>query len=168
MRWTPGDEVLLRLAQTALLSVDQGAVVTLNGGKSWSSWYNQPTAQLYHVAADNAFPYRVCGGQQESGSACVQSRGDDGQITFREWRPVAVEEYGYAVPDPLDPFVEHADQASVRARERWELADPPQPQSDRNRRSNDIGYLKEAGDEEGISGAPRMIADEIIGRAQGK
>ncbi len=82
---------------------DQGAVVSLNGGETWSSWYNQPTAQLYHVMADNAFPYRVCGGQQESGSACVASRGNDGQITFREWHPVGVEEYGYAAPDPLDP-----------------------------------------------------------------
>jgi len=82
---------------------DQGAVITLNGGESWSSWYNQPTAQFYHVNADNAFPYRVCGGQQESGSACVQTRGDDGRITDREWHPASVEEYGYAVPDPLDP-----------------------------------------------------------------
>jgi photosystem II stability/assembly factor-like uncharacterized protein len=86
-----------------LLVADQGAVITLNGGQSWSSWYNQSTAQLYHVMADNAFPYRVCGGQQESGSACVSSRGNDGQITFREWHPVGVEEYGYAAPDPLDP-----------------------------------------------------------------
>jgi photosystem II stability/assembly factor-like uncharacterized protein len=83
-----------------LLASDQGAVVSLNGGDSWSSWYNQPTAQLYHVNTDNDFPYRVCSGQQESGSACVSSRGNDGQITFREWHPVAVEEYGYAVPDP--------------------------------------------------------------------
>ena len=57
---------------------------------------------MYHVNADNAFPYRVCGGQQESGSACVASRGNDGMITFREWHPVGVEEYGYAVPDPLN------------------------------------------------------------------
>src|SRR6185295_3239804 len=84
---------------------DQGAIVTVNGGKTWSSWYNQPTAQMYHVSTDNAFPYRVCGGQQESGSACVQSRSDDGRITFRDWHPVAAEEYGYAVPDPLDPDV---------------------------------------------------------------
>jgi hypothetical protein len=54
---------------------------------------------------DNAFPYRVCGGQQESGSACVASRGNDGQITFREWHPVGVEEYGYVAPDPRDPDV---------------------------------------------------------------
>jgi photosystem II stability/assembly factor-like uncharacterized protein len=88
-----------------LLVSDQGAVVSLNGGESWSSWYNQPTAQLYHVNTDNDFPYRVCGGQQESGSACVSSRGNDGQITFREWHPVGVEEYGYAVPDPLHPDI---------------------------------------------------------------
>ena len=75
-----------------LIAADQGAVVTVNGGETWSSWYNQPTAQFYHVIADNAFPYRVCGGQQESGSACVASRSDDGRITFRDWRPVGVED----------------------------------------------------------------------------
>ncbi len=84
---------------------DQGAIITVNGGESWSSWYNQSTAQMYHVSADNAFPYRLCGGQQESGSACVSSRGDDGQVTMREWHPVAAEEYGYVTPDPLDPDI---------------------------------------------------------------
>ena len=88
-----------------ILASDQGAVVTLNGGETWSSWYNQPTAQIYHVNTDNDFPYRVCGGQQESGSACVASRGSDGEITFREWHPVGVEEYGYAVPDPRNPDI---------------------------------------------------------------
>lgn len=84
---------------------DQGAIITVNGGETWSSWYNQPTAQMYHVNADNAFPYRLCSGQQESGSACISSRGNDGEITMREWHPVAAEEYGYVVPDPLDPDV---------------------------------------------------------------
>jgi photosystem II stability/assembly factor-like uncharacterized protein len=88
-----------------ILASDQGAIVTVNGGETWSSWYNQPTAQMYHVNADNAFPYRLCSGQQESGSACVSSRGDDGEITIREWHPVAAEEYGYVVPDPLDPDI---------------------------------------------------------------
>jgi photosystem II stability/assembly factor-like uncharacterized protein len=88
-----------------LIGSDQGAIITVNGGQSWSSWYNQPSAQMFHVNADNAFPYRVCGGQQESGSACVWSRSDDGRITMREWHPVGVEEYGYAVPDPLDPEI---------------------------------------------------------------
>jgi len=88
-----------------MLGSDQGAVITVNGGKTWSSWYNQPTAQMYHVNADNAFPYRLCSGQQESGSACVSSRGNDGEITFRDWHPVGAEEYGYVVPDPLDPDI---------------------------------------------------------------
>ena len=88
-----------------LLVYDQGAIITVNGGKSWSSWYNQPTAQLYHVSADHAFPYRLCSGQQESGSVCISSRGNDGEITFREWHPVAAEEYGYVAADPLDPDI---------------------------------------------------------------
>jgi photosystem II stability/assembly factor-like uncharacterized protein len=88
-----------------LLASDQGAIVTVNGGETWSSWYNQPTAQFYHVTADNAFPYRLCGGQQESGSACVASRGGDGHINFRDWHPGGFEEYGYAAPDPLDPDI---------------------------------------------------------------
>jgi photosystem II stability/assembly factor-like uncharacterized protein len=95
-----------------ILGVDQGAVVTVNGGASWSTWYNQPTAQFYHVSTDNAFPYRVCGGQQESGSACVQSRGDDGRIGEREWHPVGVEEYGYVAPDPLNPDIVYGGKVS--------------------------------------------------------
>ena len=88
-----------------LLGSDQGAIVTVNGGKSWSSWYNQSTAQLYHVSADNTFPYRLYSGQQESGSVGTKSRGDEGEITFRDWQPVAAEEYGYVVADPLDPDI---------------------------------------------------------------
>src|SRR5919202_368232 len=88
-----------------LLGSDQGAIISVNGGKTWSSWYNQATAQLYHVGADNAFPYSVCSGQQESGSVCIASRGNDGEITFREWHPVAAEEYGYVTPDPTDPNI---------------------------------------------------------------
>jgi photosystem II stability/assembly factor-like uncharacterized protein len=88
-----------------LLGSDQGAIVTVNGGQSWSSWYNQPTAQLYHVSADNEFPYRLYSGQQESGSVAIASRGNNGAITFRDWHPVAAEEYGYVVADPLDPDI---------------------------------------------------------------
>jgi photosystem II stability/assembly factor-like uncharacterized protein len=88
-----------------LLVGDQGALVTVNGGRTFSTWYNQPTAQMYHVAASNSFPYLVCGGQQESGSVCVSSRGNDGEITLREWHPVGVIEYGYAAPDPLNPDI---------------------------------------------------------------
>ncbi len=84
---------------------DQGALITQNGGETWSSWYNQPTAQLYHVSVAPTFPYRVCAGQQESGSVCIASRGNDGEITDREWHPVGASEYGYVAPDPLDPDV---------------------------------------------------------------
>jgi photosystem II stability/assembly factor-like uncharacterized protein len=88
-----------------LLVSDQGALVTVNGGQTWSSWYNQPTAQLYHVGVSNEFPYRVCSGQQESGSVCISSRGNDGEINFRDWHPVATIEYGYVAPDPLHPEI---------------------------------------------------------------
>ncbi|HEY2804929.1 MAG TPA: hypothetical protein VGI92_03635 [Gemmatimonadales bacterium] len=89
-----------------MLAGDQGAIITVNGGETWSSWYNQPTAQSYHLITDNATPgpaYRVYTSQQESGSAGVWSMGPDGQITFREWHPVAAEEYGYLAVDPLHP-----------------------------------------------------------------
>ena len=82
---------------------DQGAVISGNRGKSWSNWYNQPTAAMYHVSTDNSFPYRVCGGQQDSGSACVDSRSMDGEITFHDWHPVNIQEYGIAASDPRDP-----------------------------------------------------------------
>ncbi|HEX6537030.1 MAG TPA: glycosyl hydrolase [Gemmatimonadaceae bacterium] len=95
-----------------LIAADQGAIITVNGGETWSSWYNQPTAQFYHVSTDNAFPYRVCGGQQESGSVCIRSRGPYGEITFREWYPVGVEEYGYVAPDPLDPDIVYGGRVS--------------------------------------------------------
>jgi len=88
-----------------LLAADQGATLTVNGGETWSSWYNQPTAQFYHVITDNQFPYNVYGGQQESGSVGIASRGNDGEITFREWHPVGAEEYAYIAPDPLHPNI---------------------------------------------------------------
>ena len=74
--------------QIILLASDQGATISVNGGATWSSWYNQPTAQFYHVITDNQFPYWVYGGQQESGSAGTASRSDWGEITFRDWHPV--------------------------------------------------------------------------------
>jgi photosystem II stability/assembly factor-like uncharacterized protein len=87
------------------LASDQGATISVDGGATWSSWYNQPTAQMYHVNADDRFPYWVCGGQQESGSACVISRGNWGEITERDWHTVGAQEYGYVVPDPLNPGI---------------------------------------------------------------
>jgi photosystem II stability/assembly factor-like uncharacterized protein len=106
-----------------LLVSDQGALVTANGGASWSSWYNQPTAQLYHAAVTPTFPYRVCGGQQESGSVCISSRGNDGEITFRDWHPVGVIEYGYVAPDPLDPDVVYGGGRNEVSKFHWSTGD---------------------------------------------
>lgn len=85
-----------------LFAADQGAVITVNGGDTWSSWYNQPTSQLYHVSTDNQFPYWVYGGQQESGAIGIASRGNGGQISFREFIGVGADEYAYVAPDPKD------------------------------------------------------------------
>jgi len=98
--------------QIIALAVDQGVVISVNGGETWSSWYNQPTAQFYHVTTDNQFPYWVYGGQQESGSIGIASRSDFGEITFRDWYPVGVEEYGYVAPDPLDPNIIYGGKAT--------------------------------------------------------
>ncbi len=95
------------------IASDQGATITVNGGNTWSSWYNQPTAQMYHVATDNRFPYWAYGGQQESGSAGVASRSDYGEITFREWHPVGIDEYAYAAPDPLNPKLIYGGKGTV-------------------------------------------------------
>jgi photosystem II stability/assembly factor-like uncharacterized protein len=86
-----------------LAVADQGGVVSANRGASWSNWYTQPTAAMYHVSTDNTFAYRVCGGQQDAGSACVDSRSPDGMITFHDWHPANIQEYGIAAPDPKDP-----------------------------------------------------------------
>jgi photosystem II stability/assembly factor-like uncharacterized protein len=86
-----------------LVVSDQGGVVSANRGLSWSNWYTQPTAAMYHVTTDFAFPYRVCAGQQDSGSGCVDSRSNDGEITFHDWHPVNIQEYGIAAPDPHNP-----------------------------------------------------------------
>lgn len=108
IRGAPGGDdyqnIWINPADTKIILVtgDQGAIITVNGGDTWSSWYNQPTAQLYHVSADNAFPYNVYSGQQESGSVGIASRGNDGEITFRDWHPVGAQEYGYVAPDPLN------------------------------------------------------------------
>jgi photosystem II stability/assembly factor-like uncharacterized protein len=87
-------------ARRMLVAADQGAVVTLNGGATWSSWYNQPTGQFYRLAADDRFPYHVYSGQQDSGTVGIATRSDYGQITFRDWTPVGGDERDGDVPAP--------------------------------------------------------------------
>jgi len=88
-----------------VLASDQGTVVTVNDGRTWSSWFNQPTGQFYHVSTDDRFPYWIYSGQQDSGTVGIASRGNDGLLTYREWHPVGAEERGWDVPDPTDPNI---------------------------------------------------------------
>ena len=94
-----------------ILGSDQGAQVTLNGGRTWSSWYNQPTAQIYHVTTDNRFPYWVYGAQQDSGAAALPSRTDSSDgITLEQFHEVTVGgESGMIAPDPDDPHIVYGD-----------------------------------------------------------
>ena len=93
-------------ANRMILGSDQGAIVSLNGGKTWSSWYNQPTGQFYHVATDHRFPYWIYGAQQDSGALATPSRSNHRQISFRDWQPIAAGgESGYIAIDPHDSRV---------------------------------------------------------------
>ena len=84
---------------------DQGTVVSVDDGRSWSSWYNQPTGQLYHLATDNRFPYWIYAGQQDNGTVAIASRSDYGSIGAGDWHPVGADERDYDVPDPRDPNI---------------------------------------------------------------
>jgi photosystem II stability/assembly factor-like uncharacterized protein len=88
-----------------ILGSDQGTQITANGGATWSSWYNQPTAQIYHVSTDNRFPYWVYGAQQDSGAVALPSRTEDGNgITMENFHEVtAGGESDMIAPDPDDP-----------------------------------------------------------------
>ena len=91
--------------QRMLLGVDQGATVSLDGGLTWSSWYNQATEQVYHISADNSFPYWVYATQQDAGAIATRSRGDLGTVNWLDWKPVPGYEFGYIVADPLNPKI---------------------------------------------------------------
>ena len=91
--------------QLMVTASDQGTVVTLNGGQSWSNWYNQPTGQFYHVETDARFPYWIYSGQQDNGTVGAATRSDYGAMNFRDWHPVGGEERGWDVPDPEDPLI---------------------------------------------------------------
>jgi len=91
-----------------LLGSDQGTNISVDGGTSWSTWYNQPTAQMYHVLTDHQFPYVVYGSQQDSGTIAVPSRTDHGQIDARDWFTVGGGESGYIALDSQDSHVLYA------------------------------------------------------------
>jgi photosystem II stability/assembly factor-like uncharacterized protein len=89
-----------------IVATDQGTIITLNGGKTWSSWYNQPTGQFYGIATDNRTPYWIYGAQQDSGAMAVPSRSNFASISERDWRPIPVGgESGTIAPDPADQNV---------------------------------------------------------------
>jgi photosystem II stability/assembly factor-like uncharacterized protein len=114
--------------QIIAISADQGAAISVNGGTTWSSWYNQPTAQFYDVTTDNRFPYWVYGGQQESGSVATKSRSDYGEITFRDWTLPGVFEYGRVAVDPKDPNIVFGAKLTRTQQDIGEVADvAPEP-----------------------------------------
>jgi len=88
-----------------VLGTDQGTTISVDYGKTWTSWFNQPTAQLYHVITDDKFPYSVYGNQQDSGAIAVRSRSDYGLITARDVFSASGSEAGYIAPDPSDPNI---------------------------------------------------------------
>jgi photosystem II stability/assembly factor-like uncharacterized protein len=88
-----------------VLASDQGASITVNGGETWSDWYNQPTGQFYYLAADERFPYRIYSGQQDSGTVSIASRSDYGALGLRDRHPVGGDERDYDLPDPDDPAI---------------------------------------------------------------
>src|SRR5438094_2797721 len=96
-----------------LMGYDQGAIVSFDGGDTWSSWYNQSTEQVYHVAADNAFPYWIYATQQDAGAIATNSRGNLGTITPIDWKPVPGWEWGTILPDPRNPNVVYSSGLSI-------------------------------------------------------
>ena len=95
--------------QRIAVGADQGATVTLDGGRTWSLWYPMPIAQVYHVETNAQYPYWVFAAQQDTGAVMTRSRGDFGQINFNDWRPVAASEFGTITADPLHPEILYAE-----------------------------------------------------------
>ena len=100
--------------QRMLLGMDQGATVTLDGGRTWSPWYNQSTEQVYHISADHSFPYWVYASQQDAGAIRVRSRGNYGEIGPLDWSPTGGWEWGTDVVDPLNNDILYASGAGIQ------------------------------------------------------
>ncbi len=88
-----------------VVGTDQGASVTLDDGKTWSLWYTQPIAQVYHVATDDQYPYHIIAAQQDTGAVMISSRGNWGQVNFTDWSPLPSSEFGVITPDPRNPNI---------------------------------------------------------------
>ena len=124
---------------------DQGTVISVNGGATWSSWYNSPTGQFYYLAADNEYPYRIYSGQQDNGTVSIASRSDYGAISFRDWNPVGADERDYDIPDPEDANIVYGTGLGGRL-SRWDRRTgevqniTPWPVSSYGRRPTDFKY----------------------------
>lgn len=94
--------------RTMILGDDGGAAVTRNGGDTWSTLLNQPTAQIYRVSTDNRFPYTVYGAQQDNTTVGIKSRSDYGGIGADDYYSVGGGEAGFVVPDPFEPDIVYA------------------------------------------------------------
>lgn len=94
--------------QRILVGADQGASVTLDGGRTWSLWYTLPISQVYHVNTDSQYPYWIVTSQQDTGAVMVKSRGMWGQLNFTDWSPVPSSEFGVITPDPQNPHIMYA------------------------------------------------------------
>jgi photosystem II stability/assembly factor-like uncharacterized protein len=95
------------------LGMDQGATVSLDGGRTWSPWYNQSTEQVYHLSTDNSYPFWVYAPQQDAGAIRVRSRGNFGEITPLDWDPVGGWEWGTIMADPLNPKLVYASGSGI-------------------------------------------------------
>jgi photosystem II stability/assembly factor-like uncharacterized protein len=132
-------------AERRIAASDQGAVVTVNDGASWSSWYNQPTGQFYRLATDDQVPYWIYSGQQDSGTVALASRSDYGQLTFRDWHPVGADERDTDVPFPGDPDVVYGSGLGGRL-SRWDARTgqvrvvSPWPESSYGKRPDGVPY----------------------------
>lgn len=128
-----------------VMTSDQGTVVSVDGGQSWSEWYNQPTGQFYHLAADNRFPYWVYAGQQDNGTVGIASRSDYGSLTFRDWHPVGGDERDDDLPDPNDPDIVYSSGLGGRV-SKWDARTgqsrniTPWPVSSYGQRQTDVKY----------------------------
>ena len=88
-----------------VVGTDQGASVTLDNGRTWSLWYNEPISQVYHVATDDQYPYHIMAAQQDTGAVMISSRGNWGQVNFTDWSPLPSSEFGIVTPDPKNPNI---------------------------------------------------------------